>query len=72
MDPLQGTVPSHNGGDGHPAAPTTQYILVPGMQLPLPGTPQAPYFNGENITAFLEQWDDICEDLKVSATTKRD
>ena len=31
MDLLQGIIPSHNNRDKYPAAPTTQYILVPGI-----------------------------------------
>jgi hypothetical protein len=31
-----------------------KYVLVPGLNLPLAGAPGAPWFQGSNISAFLE------------------
>ncbi|KAF8846534.1 hypothetical protein BDZ45DRAFT_755992 [Acephala macrosclerotiorum] len=48
-----------------------KYVLVPGLQMPLLGALGAPWFKGDNVTAFLEQYDDMCEDYRVTPETKR-
>ena len=57
-----------------PATPTTTIItedLFKRMMLfrppvPLPGTPGTPYFEGKNITEFLERYEDICNNYQVT------
>ncbi len=47
----------------------TRYLAV----MPVPGTPGAPFFEGANVTEFLERYGDQCEDaaLKDSDKVKR-
>jgi len=47
-------------------------IIVMGLTLPLPGSQGAPYFDGTNITAFLEVYGDICDDLRIPKLTRRE
>jgi hypothetical protein len=49
-----------------------KYVLVPGLNLPLPGAPGAPWFQGSNISAFLEQYTDMCKDYHVPDDTRRE
>ena len=49
-----------------------KYVLVPGLNLPLAGAPGAPWFQGSNISAFLEQYTDMCKDYHVPDDTKRE
>ncbi|KAF8848257.1 hypothetical protein BDZ45DRAFT_777180 [Acephala macrosclerotiorum] len=48
-----------------------KYILVLGLQMPLSGALGALWFKRDNVTAFLEQYDDMCEDYRVTLETKR-
>ncbi|KAF8846928.1 hypothetical protein BDZ45DRAFT_783223 [Acephala macrosclerotiorum] len=48
-----------------------KYVLVLGLQMPLPGALGALWFKGDNVTTFLEQYDDMCEDYRVTPETKR-
>jgi hypothetical protein len=49
-----------------------KYILVPGLNLPLIGAPGVPWFQGSNISVFLEQYTDMYKDYHVSDNTKRE
>ena len=55
-----------------PAKMTGDSITVPLLVMPAPGTSGAPFFRGENITSFLEEWDYICKDYRIEGDAKRD
>ena len=40
------------------------------MAMPYPGTPGTPFFDGRNVTDFLDRFSDLCEDYKLSADEK--
>ncbi|KAF8857542.1 hypothetical protein BDZ45DRAFT_788142 [Acephala macrosclerotiorum] len=48
-----------------------KYVLVLGLQMPLLEALEILWFKRNNITAFLEQYDDMCEDYKVTLEIKR-
>ncbi|KAL9607722.1 MAG: hypothetical protein Q9204_009300, partial [Flavoplaca sp. TL-2023a] len=35
------------------------------MPLPAPGSPGAPWFEGKNVTDFLEAFDNMCDDHAI-------
>jgi hypothetical protein len=52
--------------------PEDKIIVVASTPLLLPGQPGAPWFQGENISTFLERYSDLCDDYKVSKEMKRE
>ena len=40
------------------------------MPMPYPGTPGTPYFDGRNVTDFLDRFSDLCADYKLSDEEK--
>jgi len=36
------------------------------MLMPPPGTPGSPMFEGANVTEFLERYEDLCSDYRVT------
>ncbi|MCJ1348040.1 hypothetical protein MMC31_006271 [Peltigera leucophlebia] len=40
------------------------------MVIPYPGTPGAPFFDGQNITRFLDLYDQLCSDYRLSELEK--
>ncbi|MCJ1349385.1 hypothetical protein MMC31_007625 [Peltigera leucophlebia] len=40
------------------------------MVIPYPGTPGAPFFDGQNITHFLDLYDQLCSDYRLSESEK--
>ena len=38
--------------------------------IPYPGTPRAPFFDGQNITHFLDLYDQLCSDYRLSESEK--
>lgn len=40
------------------------------VTMPFPGTAGAPYFDGSNVSEFLDVYDDMCTDYKVSSLKK--
>ena len=51
-------------------AGTTPFVTMAMPPMPIPGTPGAPHFNGNNVTAFLEEWDYLCQDYYVTGKAK--
>lgn len=49
--------------------PSLAYVPV---VIPYPGTPSAPLFNGQNITHFLDLYDQLCSDYCFSESEKID
>jgi hypothetical protein len=49
-----------------------KYMLVLRLHLPLLKAQGAPWFKGNNISTFLEQYTDMYKDYQVSTTTKRE
>ena len=39
-------------------------------RLPFPGQPGAPMFDGADVTRFIEEWNDICEDCGIEEAEK--
>ncbi|MCJ1427048.1 hypothetical protein MMC29_004951 [Sticta canariensis] len=46
--------------------PGNQFI----MAMPYPGTPGAPFFDGRNVTEFLDRFSDLCTGYKLSDAEK--
>ena len=40
------------------------------MEIPYPGTSGAPFFGGQNITHFLDLYDQLCSDYRLSEFEK--
>lgn len=40
------------------------------MAMPFPGTPGTPFFDGRNVTDFLDRFSDLCTDYKLSDAEK--
>ena len=40
------------------------------MAMPYPGTPGTPFFDGRNVTDFLDRFSDLCDDYKLSNSEK--
>ncbi|MCJ1344896.1 hypothetical protein MMC31_003101 [Peltigera leucophlebia] len=40
------------------------------LVIPYPGTPGAPFFDGQNITHFLDLYDQLCSDYRLSESEK--
>ena len=40
------------------------------MAVPFPGTPGAPYFDGTDVSDFLDRYEDMCTDYQVSEAEK--
>lgn len=40
------------------------------MVMPFPGTPGAPYFDGKNVTDFLNRYEDMCNDFRVEESER--
>ena len=40
------------------------------MVIPYPGTPGAPFFDGQNITNFLDRYSQLCADYRLSESEK--
>ena len=38
--------------------------------MPYPGTPGTPYFDGQNVTDFLNRFSDLCADYKLPNTER--
>lgn len=38
--------------------------------LPYPGEPGAPVFKGENVTRYLQEWEDLCDDARLTSQQK--
>ena len=47
-----------------------QQIAMPFLPMPAPGMPGAPFFGGENVTSFLEDWDYLCQDYHIEGKAK--
>jgi uncharacterized protein (DUF433 family) len=45
-------------------------LPVQRIVMPAPGTHGTPFFRGENITMFLEDWDYACEDYQIEGSAK--
>jgi hypothetical protein len=52
--------------------PKEKLVLVPSLPLPPSGGPGAPWFDGYNISMFLERYKDLCDDYKVSPDMRRE
>ena len=42
------------------------YIII----MPYPGTPGTPFFEGSNVTDFLDRYEQMCTDFRVEAKEK--
>ena len=51
-----------------PTPPQFQASYI--MPLPYPGAPGSPFFDGANVTEFLERYENMCEDYRVSLAEK--
>ena len=49
-----------------PPPPMTHFPIV----IPYPGAPGAPFFDGQNITHFLDLYDQLCSDYRLSESEK--
>ena len=61
--------PSSDGNDSSLSVamgPGNQFIMV----MPFPGTPGTPFFDGRNVTEFLDRFSDLCTDYKLSDAEK--
>ena len=47
-------------------------IVMASTPLLLPGQPGVSWFQGENISTFLERYSDLCDNYKVSKEMKRE
>src|SRR5947207_10864407 len=63
------TSPSNTSNDSGLITPPAFVAL--GM-MPCPGQPDAPYFDGTDVTEFLRQWNIDCEDFGISEPKKCD
>lgn len=53
------------------STPLTPVIQLPYIfTMPYPGTPGTPFFEGSNITDFLNRYDQMCTDFLVEAKEK--
>jgi hypothetical protein len=46
-------------------------VMLYKVPMPLPGSPGAPYFEGANITEFLERFEEMCEDYRVEGSGEK-
>ena len=51
-------------GSGHPI------LAYDPIVIPYPGTPGDPFFDGQNITDFLERYSQLCADYRLSESEK--
>ena len=65
---MSATFSSDNHGSSVPLTlgPGSQFIMV----MPYPGTPGVPFFDGRNVTDFLDCFSDLCTDYKLSDAEK--
>jgi hypothetical protein len=50
------------------SVPPRKNLIQP---LPLPGSPGAPYFDGKNVTAFIQLIEDLFEDCQIPFHERR-
>ena len=54
--------------DSMPLAPVMQIPYI--ITMPYPGTPGTPFFEGSNVTDFLDRYEQMCTDFRVEAKEK--
>jgi hypothetical protein len=64
------TPASESGPSAMPVLPRAKSVPTWAFSMPYPGSPGTPYFDGYNVTEFLERFSDLCSDYALEEGEK--